>query len=211
MDSIRCGFVYIAHIIWFNLSKYKNKKSKQILKLGLPYFSTLSWPNSMFNKGTTDYRPSEDTWNVEWTKLFFCANPSQPFFIFRIGSPMSLLPPAHARKMRKLISFIRHSMYLHSVCKHQVSYLGSSSPSRIQANITISWTASMATWVKFVFFWFFQVLLNWISTGFLINCVVDQGEIDNLLVSINWWIWWASNKFKSGAWTNCELTKGFLN
>ena len=75
----------------------------------------------------THYRPSQKTWNVEWPKLIFwflwlwpslggARTPSQLFSIFSIVSPTSLPPSTHAREIRKLISFIRHSMYFDSVC-----------------------------------------------------------------------------------------------
>ena len=55
---------------------------------------------------------------VAWAEHELLHRPS----VFSIGSPTSLPPSAHVREIRKLISFIRHSMYLDSVCNRSFKF-----------------------------------------------------------------------------------------
>ena len=53
--------------------------------------------------------------------IFGARTPSRHFSIFSIGSLTYLPPSAHAREIRKFISFIRHSMYFDSVCRIEIT------------------------------------------------------------------------------------------
>ena len=81
---------------------------------------------------------------TDWVKIHGISNgisdvgeartPSQHFSIFSIRSPTSLPPSAHAREIRRLISFIWYSMYLDSVC-----HLAVIESNRHQHLITYQW------------------------------------------------------------------------